>query len=116
MVQALFKEHGVNPLGGCLPMLLPLPIFFVIFRLLEKLTTRHNGTFAPLVRLLRHQVGGAAGYVSPHYITYKSTISQHIIASNGVMKSFGMDLAASARQHHPSVGAALPFYGLIVIM
>src|SRR5665213_1620782 len=48
-VQALFKEHGVNPLGGCLPMLLPLPIFFVIFRLLEKLTTRHNGTFAPLV-------------------------------------------------------------------
>lgn len=31
----LYKEHGVNPLGGCLPLLLQMPLFyglFVIFR------------------------------------------------------------------------------------
>ena len=28
---ALFKEHRVSPLGGCLPMLLPLPIFFALW-------------------------------------------------------------------------------------
>ncbi len=28
----LYKEHGVNPLGGCLPMLLQMPIFFALFR------------------------------------------------------------------------------------
>ncbi len=27
----LFKEAGVNPLGGCLPMLLQIPIFFALY-------------------------------------------------------------------------------------
>ena len=30
----LYKKHGANPLGGCLPMLLQIPIFFAIYRLL----------------------------------------------------------------------------------
>ena len=31
---ALYKEHGVNPAGGCLPMLIQMPIFWGFFRLL----------------------------------------------------------------------------------
>lgn len=31
----LYKEHGVNPLGGCLPSLLQLPIFFALFATLN---------------------------------------------------------------------------------
>ena len=27
----LYKEHGVNPLGGCWPMLLPMPVLFALF-------------------------------------------------------------------------------------
>ena len=27
----LYKEYGVNPLGGCLPMLLQIPIFFALY-------------------------------------------------------------------------------------
>ncbi|MFL3051360.1 MAG: membrane protein insertase YidC [Candidatus Neomarinimicrobiota bacterium] len=27
----LYKEHGVNPLGGCLPMLLQMPLLFALF-------------------------------------------------------------------------------------
>jgi YidC/Oxa1 family membrane protein insertase len=27
----LYKERGVNPLGGCLPMLIPLPVLFALF-------------------------------------------------------------------------------------
>lgn len=30
----LYKEHGVNPAGGCLPMLIQLPVFWGFFRLL----------------------------------------------------------------------------------
>jgi YidC/Oxa1 family membrane protein insertase len=115
-MQALFKEHGVNPLGGCLPTLLPLPIFFIIFRLLERMNARHSGTFAPLVRLVRHNVGGPVGFVDPHYLAFKDTLTQAIIHSNGQLKVLGMDLALTARDHHNTVGAALPFYGLIVIM
>jgi len=27
----LYKEHNVNPVGGCLPMLLPMPVLFALF-------------------------------------------------------------------------------------
>lgn len=27
----LYKEYGVNPLGGCLPMLLQIPVFFALY-------------------------------------------------------------------------------------
>ena len=29
---ALFKEHGVNPLGGCFPVLLQMPLLFSLFQ------------------------------------------------------------------------------------
>jgi YidC/Oxa1 family membrane protein insertase len=30
----LFREKGVNPLGGCLPMLLQMPVWFALYRML----------------------------------------------------------------------------------
>jgi len=30
----LYKEHGANPLGGCLPLVLQIPIFYGIYKLL----------------------------------------------------------------------------------
>ncbi len=30
----LYKKHGANPMGGCLPMLIQIPIFFAIYRVL----------------------------------------------------------------------------------
>ncbi|MGI9072788.1 MAG: membrane protein insertase YidC [Bryobacteraceae bacterium] len=34
-VMALYKKEGVNPLGGCLPMLLQLPFFYAFYRVLN---------------------------------------------------------------------------------
>ena len=31
----LYKKHKVNPLGGCLPIVLQMPIFFALFSLLQ---------------------------------------------------------------------------------
>jgi YidC/Oxa1 family membrane protein insertase len=33
-IMKLYKEHGVNPAGGCLPILIQLPIFWGFFRML----------------------------------------------------------------------------------
>jgi YidC/Oxa1 family membrane protein insertase len=33
--QKLYREHQVNPLGGCLPLLLQLPVFFALFGVLR---------------------------------------------------------------------------------
>ena len=32
--QALYREHGVNPAAGCLPVLLQLPILFALYQAL----------------------------------------------------------------------------------
>ncbi len=34
-VMALYKEHGVNPLGGCLPLLVQMPFFIAFYSLLS---------------------------------------------------------------------------------
>jgi YidC/Oxa1 family membrane protein insertase len=33
-IMALYKEHNVNPLGGCLPLLLQMPLLFAFYSLL----------------------------------------------------------------------------------
>jgi YidC/Oxa1 family membrane protein insertase len=39
----LFKEAGVNPLGGCIPALLQIPIFFALYKtLLVAIEMRHK--------------------------------------------------------------------------
>ena len=34
-VMKLYREYGVNPLGGCLPMFVQIPIFFGFYRVLQ---------------------------------------------------------------------------------
>ncbi len=43
----LYKREGVNPLGGCLPMLLQLPIFFAIYNLLNNHFELRGAMFIP---------------------------------------------------------------------
>ena len=31
----LYKEHGVNPMGGCLPLLLQMPLLFGFYSALS---------------------------------------------------------------------------------
>ena len=39
-VQALYREHKINPLGGCLPLLAQAPVFLVMYQVLRGLTRR----------------------------------------------------------------------------
>jgi YidC/Oxa1 family membrane protein insertase len=41
-VMALYKTYKVNPLGGCLPMVLQIPVFFALYKvLLQSIELRH---------------------------------------------------------------------------
>ncbi len=35
-MMVLYKEKGVNPMGGCLPMLLQMPVFFALYQTLSQ--------------------------------------------------------------------------------
>ena len=44
---SLYKTEGVNPLGGCLPLLLQMPIFIALYGLLNKHFDLRGATFIP---------------------------------------------------------------------
>lgn len=41
----LYKKHGANPLGGCLPLILQIPVFFAIYRVLYNAVELKNAAF-----------------------------------------------------------------------
>ncbi|MBV9392485.1 MAG: YidC/Oxa1 family insertase periplasmic-domain containing protein, partial [Verrucomicrobia bacterium] len=41
----LYKEYGINPVGGCLPMLIQIPIFFGFYGMLDKAIELRNSSF-----------------------------------------------------------------------
>lgn len=94
-----YKENNVSPLGGCLPMLLQLPAFFVMYQVIRGLTqTAHvNG----------HVVG------DPKYVSHSTELYHNLHASGGKMMAFGVDLSQSVTSHHSSFAGALPYIALI---
>ena len=43
----LYRENGVNPLGGCLPLLAQMPMFFALFSVLRGIADWHTGDPSP---------------------------------------------------------------------
>lgn len=57
----LYKEHGVNPAGGCLPLLIQLPVFWGVFRMLVVAVEFRHAPFALWIRDLSVR--------DPYYVT-----------------------------------------------
>lgn len=45
-IMALYKEEGVNPLAGCLPMFLQIPVFFALYKVLVLTIEMRHQPFA----------------------------------------------------------------------
>ena len=45
-VMELYKRHGVNPLGSCLPMILQIPVFIGLYQLLQNTIQLRHAPFA----------------------------------------------------------------------
>lgn len=61
-IMALYKSEGVNPAGGCLPMLLQIPVFFAFYNLLS---TAVELWHAPWVGWIRDLTAPDPYYVLP---------------------------------------------------
>ncbi len=44
-MMALMKKHKVNPMGGCLPMLLQIPVFFALYRVFSESIELYQAPF-----------------------------------------------------------------------
>jgi YidC/Oxa1 family membrane protein insertase len=61
----LYKEHGVNPLSGCLPILAQMPLFIAMFSVFRSTILLRGAPFVwPWLDLSR----GASGFTDPYII------------------------------------------------
>ncbi|MFQ6082741.1 MAG: membrane protein insertase YidC [Candidatus Aminicenantia bacterium] len=69
----LYKEHGINPAGGCLPMLIQIPVFWGFFRLLMvSIEIRHS----PFILWIKDLSVKDPYYVTPILMGISQYISQ----------------------------------------
>jgi YidC/Oxa1 family membrane protein insertase len=95
-MMALYKEHQVNPMSGCLPMLVQLPVLFVMYHVIRGLTQVRSA-------------GECPGF-DPKYLDKGTQLFQDLCSSGREMNAFGMDLAKSASQALKiSVWGGIPF-------
>jgi YidC/Oxa1 family membrane protein insertase len=97
----LYQEHKVNPLGGCLPLLIQMPVFFALFQVL-----RNAYQYVPEGSQL--------------YSAFCGSQSRDACKMEGAnhLEFLGMDLAQSARDVGGGFVNALPYFilvGLVVL-
>ena len=86
----LYKEYGVSPMGGCLPMLIQLPILFALYRVL----------YRPLTYML-HMSDKAIGALGNQFVidmSNKNPMAQIQIAEKANLIDFdffGLNLSAN---------------------
>ena len=98
-----YQENKINPLAGCLPLLVQLPIFFSLFQVLRdayKYVPVDSGLYSDLCNkggeLLREAACGTAGV-------------NHL-------KFLSMDLTLGATDKHAGVINALPYFVLVALV
>ena len=97
----LYQSHGVSPLGGCLPNLVQIPIFIVLYRVIWNLRIpEDNPVDNPF----------------PRNLNPDSAMYQDIVAADGEMRSLGMDLSEAAKDViQANFVDGLPYLGLVAI-
>jgi YidC/Oxa1 family membrane protein insertase len=107
----LYREHGVSPTGGCLPMFLQMPAFIVLYDVIRGLAnTVKRGATLSTGRTCRQKV-----CATPRYVPHHSAIYENLVKTPGVMHSIGLNLAARPLTHHASWVDYIPYFGLLAI-
>ncbi len=75
----LYKKHNANPMGGCLPMLLQIPVFFAIYRvLLNAVELKH----APWIGWIHDLSAMDPYFILPVLMAATMFWQQHITPTN----------------------------------
>ena len=124
----LYKEHGVNPVGGLFPLLLQMPVFVVLYQVLRGLTTRVPVIGGNVGWVIGQSVGRGIAATAPpvvhtnfqpFFLPHDSRMYLDLAHTNvmNVASSVPLDLAQTAQEAlSRSIGQALPFLVLIAIV
>jgi YidC/Oxa1 family membrane protein insertase len=123
---AFYKENNINPVSGCLPLLLQMPVFLILYRTLFQLLNRAPYGYdmgAAAVRATTNVNGGGGagiwerfGFFQPNHISHTSQLYLDL-SNTRVMEAWGMNLAESAsKAMKEGIGHALPYVVLVLVV
>lgn len=122
-MMALYREHGINPVGGCLPVLAQAPIFLVLFQVIRGLTRRfEDAPFSGVVNKVFEVQGRAseapeAAEFFPRYLDRSSAMFQDLIGTTEMTFLGVFDLGAQPNEILAgSVVKAIPYILLILFL
>ena len=131
VTMAYYKEHGLNPVGCLLPMLVQGPIFLVMYRVVDGLTRRTTEIGTQLGFTSRLYADSVSGTVPQYAVTPRSrdelafdpdflardTDLYENLSSDVEMVSLGVDLSRSASSViSENIVAALPYLVMLLIV
>jgi YidC/Oxa1 family membrane protein insertase len=102
-LMAFYKQHEINPVGGCLPLLIQAPVFSILFYVVQGLTRQAkfvgvqqmlvDGDYQQFVTNPLHTTPG----FRPKYLNSSDELYQSLLGQDH-MNAFGVDLSQSAVQ------------------
>lgn len=120
-----YKENNINPLGGCIPLIVQMPVFFFLYQILRGLTRRVSDVgfsvgFNSGQTAIGTNITTAPQWFTPFdpaYLDHSSKLYQSLQGSTS-MTAFGMDLSLSLSETYSTKGvlASIPYVLLIAIV
>jgi YidC/Oxa1 family membrane protein insertase len=113
-MMALYKEHKINPAGGCLPILLQAPILMGMWRAISTLTKPCADVAGCVVKGLDNPI--PKDTFDPGFLS-SSTELFRSLAGKKEMLSFGLDLSKPAiKVIGNNVVKGLPYLALVLVV
>ena len=88
----LFREAGVNPLGGCIPALLQIPIFFALFSFFNSNVALRGQPFLWAHDLSIYDVVVKMGFTIPAYGDHISLFATLAVITSFLISLYGMSM------------------------
>lgn len=129
VVMDLYRDHGVNPMAGCLPMFVQMPVFIVLFRVVQGITRRFDTlgySAGQISGAVQASINNEAHFPAPSeiptqtfhpgWLNKTSDLYQSLIGQTE-MRSFGLDLARTPLGALDSgIVTAIPYFLMVVLV
>ncbi len=116
-LMALYKEKGINPAGGCLPMFLQMPFLIILYDTIRGLTNvvTVNGQQLVQPRYIPKPPHGATTHSLVENLYHSLTAHNPLVTGHGIMVSFGVDLANKPFGSGLSGTQRIPYFAMVVL-
>jgi YidC/Oxa1 family membrane protein insertase len=121
-----YRENNINPVGGCLPLLVQTPVFLVLYSVLRGLTLRVPTMGSNVGNVVAQHLTDASVIVKPPqvihpfdpmYLPETSELYNSLHGTTEMLTWFGVDLSRSLTEvFSTSVVQAIPYVLLIALV